>query len=158
MAITVTGKVTASIPVSGTVTLTFTDTTTGVGTLVSRVLNIYDCNGVLLDTINMGAILTANYYITADMYLMFIETIVDNTGTYNGEVNFVSTSFYMSVYAPAVAAVQNYCCDTFGKVSNLSNAQNNRYAAVDMAVFGQGVVAQNLITEANFLVNTPYYA
>lgn len=157
MSVTVTGKVSASIPVSGVVTLIFTDTTTGVGTLISRTLVIKDANGNILSTIDMVATLIATYDVYTDGYYTFTETIVDNTGTYAGTENFLCEAFYMSLFAIAVASLPNEC-DTFGVIYNLVQAQLDRSAAEDMGLFGQGLVAQALITQANFLVTTPYYA
>ncbi len=158
MAVVVKATISASIPNNGNVTLTFTDQSTGLGTVISRTLTIYDYNGVLLDTINMGASLTATFVVVADGYFSFDEQIVDNTGTYSATFGYVCQAFYMSIYAPAVASLPTFCGDLTGQIYNLSNAQNNRYAALDMASFGQGVIAQALITRANFLVQTPYYA
>lgn len=151
-------SVTQSIPNNGIVTLTFLDESTGITGLISRTLNIYDYNGELVDTINMGTSVTANYNIQADAYYTFIESIVDGTGALPpGTVNFLSTAFYISLFTVAVAGLVTFCGDLFGQIYNISNAQNNRYAAVDIASFGQGVVAQQLITYANFLIATPYY-
>lgn len=158
MAVTVKASVSAGEPSIGLVPINFLDESTGIGTLISRVLNIYDYNNNLVDTVNMGATLTATYNVSTDGYFSFQEIIVDNTGTYTGTFNFLCISFYVSLYAPAVAALTTYCGDLTGQIYNQSNAQNNRYAALDMASFGQGVIAQQLITRANFLITTPYYA
>lgn len=158
MAVTVKASVSAGEPSSGLVPINFLDESTGIGTLISRVLNIYDYNNNLVDTVNMGATLTATYNVSTDGYFSFQEIIVDNTGTYTGTFNFLCISFYVSLYAPAVAALTTYCGDLTGQIYNQSNAQNNRYAALDIASLGQGVIAQQLITRANFLITTPYYA
>lgn len=157
MALTVTGNITSSIPVAGLVTLTFTDTTEGVGTLVSRILTIYDDNGDMVDTINMGTNLTAQYQISQDVYLSFSETIIDNTGTYTGIVNDTSTAFYNFTFPPLVAAILNDC-DTFGQIYNLTRAELYKDSAITFGTFGLGVNAQQNITQANFYLNTPYYA
>jgi hypothetical protein len=158
MSVVFAASVSQGIPSNGVVALTFTDASTGISGLISRTLNIYDYNGNLVDTVNMGASLTAAFNISADGYYNFIETIVDGSGTTTGDVAFVSTAFYLSIYAPAIAALSTYCGNQTGQILNYSNAQNNRYAAIDAAMFGQGVLAQGLITYANFLVTTPYYA
>lgn len=148
------------IPSNGVVPLLFIDNSTGIAGLISRVLNIYDPNDVLLDTVNMGGTNTASYNTPADGYFSFQLTTVDSNGTHGPTgctTNIVSTAFYMSVYAPAIAAISTYCGNQTGQILNYSNAQNNRYAAIDAGVFGQGVLAQALITYANFLVTTPYY-
>jgi len=156
MAVTVSGVVTASIPVAGVVTLTYTAVDTGLGSVTSRILTIFDCNGNLLDTITMSG-LTAQYNITADGYFMFTQTVTDGTGTYTGDTNYVSTAFYINAFVLSVAGINSQCTDIYGTIMRQSQAQNNRYAAVDAGLFGQGVVAQNLITYANFLITTPYY-
>ena len=154
MAIVVSGNIQQS---AGGNILTFTDTSTGVGTLVSRTLNIYDANGNLLQTINMGATLAATYNITADAYFQFIETIVDNTGTYTLTINYLSTVFYQNAFSTAIAGVTTYDSDFFGVVSNLNISQDYYQAANRFFIGGFGVSANNMITQANFFVNTPYY-
>lgn len=158
MSVVFKASVTQSTVSSGIVTLTFQDQTTGLGTVSARTLNIYDYNNVLVKTINMGTSTTANFQIQADGYYVFDESITDNTGTYTGAVNFLATAFYINEYTQSVAANATYCGDLYGIVFNQSRAQNYRYAAIDMASFGQGVVAQQLITQANFYILTPYYA
>jgi hypothetical protein len=158
MAVVFSANVSQGIPANGMVELLFTDTSTGISGLISRMLNIYNFNNILVATINMGAVLTANFPVSADGYYNFTETIVDGSGTTIGDVAFLSTSFYESLYAPAIASLPTQCGNQTGQILNYSNAQNNRYAAVDAGVFGQGVLAQGLITRANFLLTTPYYA
>lgn len=158
MSLTVTATITQGVPVNGQVTVTFTDTTSGVSGLVSRVLVISDDNGNVLATIPMGAVLVATYQISADMFLAFQETIVDDSGTSIGNFSFTTNAFYISAFTQAVVALPTQCSDKFGVIANLSNAQNNMFAALDAGLFGQGVVSQQLITYANFLVVTPYYS
>ncbi len=157
MAVVVSGNVAASIPSAGVVTLTFTDTSTGVGTLVSRTLVITNANGVIVDTINMGSVLTADYDISADQYLTFTETIIDNTGTYTLIVNYISTSFFEYAFANAIASITSEN-DTYGTIYNLSRADDYKMAAETYGLYGIGVTANALIVQANFYVNTPYYA
>ncbi len=158
MAVVMSATVSTSIPVSGVVTLTYTDTSTGVGTVISRTLVITDPNGVVLDTISMGSFLTAEYGVTSDQYLTFTETLVDNTGTYTHELNYLSTAFYDYQYPQTILDIYSVCSDTFGVLQNLSNSQLYYEAAEDAALFGQSVAAGTLITQANFLLTTPYYA
>lgn len=158
MSVVFSATVSQSTPVNGVVTLQFLDTTTGLGTVSSRTLTIYDYNNVLLKTINMGTSTIATFQIQADGYYTFDESITDNTGTYIGEVAFLSTAFYIAAYVQSVASNATYCGDLFGTVFNQSRAQNYRYAAIDMASFGQRVIAQELITQANFFITTPFYA
>jgi len=159
MATVASGNVTAGIPIAGVVTLTWTDTSTGVTGLVSKVLVITDPLGNVLDTVNMGAATTATYDVTSDQWLQFEMTITASSG--NGTVTkaYVCISFYQSVFAPAIAALTSLeTCNVFGQAQNLSLAELNKNAAIDMAQFGQAVQSNALIVYANFLVSTPYYA
>ncbi len=158
MAVVFHASVSQASPVNGVVTLTFTDATTGLTGTISRTLNIYDYNDYLVQTIVMGTATTAAFEIQADGYFTFRESITDDTGTYTGEAAFLSTAFYINEYVISVAANSTFCGDLYGIVFNQSRAQNSRYAAIDMASFGQGVIAQQLITQANFFILTPYYA
>lgn len=155
MSVVVSGNITQS---AGGNVLTFTDTSTGVGTLVSRTLSIYDPNGNLLQTINMGVSLTTTYNITTDAYFQFVETIVDNTGTYLLTINFLSTVFYQNAFSNAIAGVTTYDSDFFGIISNLNLSQDYYQAANRFFIGGFGVSAQSMIQQANFYVSTPYYA
>ena len=158
MSVVFSATISQSTPVAGVVTLTFTDTTTGLGTVSARTLTIYDYNDDLVETINMGTSTVATFNVSADGYFTFDESITDNTGTYTGEKALLCTSFYIYEYVQSVANNSTYCGDLYGIVFNQSRAQNDRYAAIDMASFGQGVIAQQLITQANFYILTPYYA
>jgi hypothetical protein len=151
---TYTGVVTQSA--NGQV-LTYTDTSSNVGTVTSRILNIYDSNEVLVDTINMGASLTATYNITTDVYLSFIETLVDDGVNHEITVNYLSTIFYEITFAPLIAA-QNCDTDVFGLIYNLTRASLFKESAEIYAEFGVGQNAQANITQANFYLVTPYYA
>ncbi len=159
MATVASGNVTAGVPVAGVVELTFTDTTTGITGLSSKTLVITDPLGTVLDTISMGAGTTATYDITSDQWLRWVLTVVDANGTSTATVDYVSIAFYQSVFAPAVAALTNLeTCNIFGQAQNLSLAELNKNAALDMAQFGQAVQSNALIIYANYLANTPYYA
>ena len=161
MAYVYSATVSQGVPSNGIAPLTYTDNSTGIVGLVSRILNVYDPNDVLLFTVNMGSNPVAVVNITADGYFSFQLTTVDGGGTHGPTgctTNFVSTSFYISVFPAEIANISTYCGNQTGQILNYSNAQNNRYAAVDAGVFGQGVLAQGLIVYANFLLNTPYYA
>lgn len=157
MALTVKGTITASIPNQGVVTLTYTDVTTGESNVTSKILVITDCNGVVLDTISMGTGTVATYNITADAWFLFTLTIVDDAGTSTGANSYVSIAFYQSVFAPLIASID---CDndTYGLIFNASRAELYKNASLDEALFGQGVVANNLIIQANYYVTSPYYA
>lgn len=157
MAVVFSGNITASTPSSGVVTLTFTDTSTGVTGLISRTLVITDPTGLVLQTINMGVTLTATYAVTSDQYLTFTETIVDGSGTTIGVKSYVCTAFYDYLYPTLIAAItcEN---DTYGQIFNLSKAELYKSAAITNGEFGLGVSANALIIQANFFLTTPYYA
>ena len=159
MATVVSGNVTSGVPINGTVVLTWTDTSTGITGLISKVLVITDPLGTVLKTVTMGSGLTATYSITNDQWLRFTETVVDGNGTNFVVVDYVSIAFYQSVFAPAVAALtSSVTCNLFGQATNLSNAELNKNASLDMARFSQPVQSNSLIIYANFLLSTPYYA
>ena len=145
------------MPVSGTVTqsadgktLTFTDTSSGVS-VTTRSLSIYDSNGDLLETINMGVSLTAEYDIATDVYLSFILTL---NGSLTAEVNFLSTRFY-DLQALTLEEALNCTCKS---AKSLCNDAVKAMMAKDWAetyfIFGQGVNAQRNITAANTLIAT----
>lgn len=155
MALTVTGTISQS---SDGTQVTFTDTTSGVSGLVSRTLTILDSNGNVLTQQSLGAVLTYTYTISQDLYLQFVEVIVDNSGTSTGQVNFLSTVFYELAFAPAITAQICPCDDLFGVIYNLNQSNLYATAAQIFAERGIGPQAQAMITQANFLVETPYYA
>ncbi len=130
---------------SGSV-LTFTDTSTGVSGLISRILNIYDPNGILLSTVNMGATLTATYDISGDGYFQFIETIVDGTGTYVLTINYLSTAFTDNVIVNTL--VQLGCSCSLESFNFIDIAYFFRFAALRLALGGFGVAAQANILAA----------
>lgn len=132
--------------------LTFTDTSTGVTGLVSRTLNIYDSDDELLTSINMGVSLTAEYAITTDQYLSFVEVIVDGSGTTTGTVNFLSTAFYEIAFANAIAALPaDFNCGsntlTYIDIADLYKQAAERYALSALAP-----AAQNAINAANYYI------
>ncbi len=150
----VTGTVTPSIPsATNVVTLLFTDTTTGVGTLVSRILNIADVNGNVIATINMGSSLTATFQILSDAYYSFTETITDNTGTYTGTINNVYTAFYDYIYSQVIAQLGCSCDCGSEDIRYYDIAQMYKNAAIADALTGSGIAAQNNITMANNLIS-----
>src|SRR3982750_3712936 len=70
-------------------------------TIISRTLNIYDCNNNPLLTVSLGATTSYTYTITADSFFKFSAIIVDNTGSFTSEVDFVATGFYTAAYLNA---------------------------------------------------------
>lgn len=130
--------------------LLFTDQTAGLGTIISRSLDIYDGNGNLLDTIDMGGNLTATYDITADGYFSFIETIVDNTGIYTLLKNYLSTAFYEITYAPLANKLD--CCGNEEKCLNLYKAEICKADAILFFERGVAELAQSNIEAANLFL------
>lgn len=153
MSVVISGTISASQVVNGNVTLIFTDTSTGLGTVTSRVLTIYNSNTVLIDTINMGLSTTATYVVTADQYLSFVETISDNVGgPYTGTVNYLVTTFYQTAFANAMAALPpDFMCASntlnYIDVSYLYFQASERYALSALAP-----AAQNAIVAANYFI------
>lgn len=80
-----------SAPQSGS-PLNIVDTSTGLPAITSRILQVYNATNALIDTIDMGSSLTAEYVITQDQYLKF--TLVLNDGDYTATEPFLSVNFY----------------------------------------------------------------
>lgn len=120
MAVIGSANVTAGVPLNGIATLTFTDTSASIGTLLSRTLIVNDYLSNLLFSASMGASRTAFFNVTADGYYSFIETIIDNTGTYTVPVNICTTSFYQQAFVNAMVALQNQNTDLYGTMVNIS--------------------------------------
>jgi len=139
-------------------TLTFTDTSTGVGTITSRILTIYDSGGTLLDTIDMGAGLTATYGITSDVYLTFVLTLTNDAAeTYTVTVNYISVRFYKNAQA-ALAALLSVPCSCEGIVcSGLVKARESINAATTYFNIGDAASSQIMLTAADFYILNPTY-
>ncbi len=118
-------------------------------TIISRTLNIYDSDGELLQTVSLGAALTYTYTITADAFFNFTAVVVDNTGTFTSEVDYVAIGFYTASYLNAftgnVPLPINNC--------NLDRAENFLNASLRFNVGGNFVSAQTNIVLANYFVN-----
>lgn len=132
--------------------LTFTDTSTISGSLVTKILVITDANGVVLATISMGALTTVTYGITADQYLTFTMTLTDSSGAHIVTVNFLSTTFYEIAFVNVIA--QQGCSCNCSYDSNINRAQNFKFAADYFALYGLGVAANNNILAANTFINS----
>lgn len=119
------------------------------GTIISRTLNIYDCNNNLLQTVNLGATTSYTYMITADAFFKFSAIIIDNTGTFTSDVDFVATGFYTAAYLNAftgnVPLPISNC--------NLDIAERFYTAALRFNVGGNFVAANSDIIFANYFVN-----
>ncbi len=120
------------------------------GSVISRVLTIYDCNGELLQTVSLGSILIYAYDITADGFYQFVGTVVDGTGTFISTVDFVATGFYTAAYLNAFNGSQ---CGCTGIQCNLDIAENFYNASLRFNLAGNFVAAQANIVGANIYVN-----
>lgn len=138
-------------------TLTYTDTSTGLVSPITRSLVVRNSDGDVYDTpVFSGTVAVVT--ITKDMYLSFVETITDANGTYTQTENYLSTAFFELAFAPAVAAVTSPCDDIYLTLFNLNSAESYKEAAVIFGIHGVAVSAQACIDQANFLTLTPYYA
>jgi hypothetical protein len=132
---------------NGTV-LTFTDTSTLSGSLVSRNLTITDQNGTVLDTVNMGSATVATYGIAGDGYFVFTEILVDGAGSHTITVNYLSTAFYEITFANTIAQLLPCSICDYADQSYLF-----MQAAIRFALGGFGNAAYNNITLANKLIS-----
>jgi hypothetical protein len=150
MAVVLSGNISQNF--SGTV-MTFTDTSTGVGTLVSRILTIQNANDVVLDTIDMGASLTATYDITADAWFKFTEQIIDETGTYTLTLTYLSTAFYENTFSNTIAQLGCDCNCGNEDLTYADKGELFKAAALRFAAGGFGVAANNNIVAANIYIS-----
>lgn len=135
-------------------TLTFTDTSTISGSLVSKVLVITDANGATLDTVSMGALTTATYAITADAYFTFTMTLIDGAGTHVVVENWLSVRFYINMYLKTLKGL-GCGCGTTALRTKLQCAGQYYDAANDYAIFqGYGILSDTNIKRANAILNS----
>lgn len=131
-------------------TLTYTDESTGIGTVTNRVLKIYDANGEELTSIIMGGV-TATYLISKDRYLKFIETISIQAGA-----DVVVTVNYMSKQFYRLAQV-NKSIFGCGCKDALCSDKTKASAAIEEADtkfnIGDGPNCQFLLDAANLLIS-----
>lgn len=138
---------TISAPISGS-PLLFTDTSTDLPTITSRILTIYAADGTLLDTINMGASLTASYPITTDQWLRFVLTL--NVGAYSVTVDYLSENFY---YNGLINHVKSGCaCSGNTLCADPAKAMLSDKAAVFYTTYGMAVNADTCIRAADALI------
>lgn len=131
-----------SQPLSGS-PLTFTDTSTSLPTITSRILKILDATGDELEEIDMGSDLTAEYTITGDQWLRF--RLILNEGAYTVDVDFLSEAFY---YKALIEGSRSGCCsDTL--CSDNAKAMISNKAAVRYTQFGFAVNADTAIKAAD---------
>lgn len=129
--------------------LLWTDTGT-YGTIISRTLTVYDCNGNVLLTVELETALTYLYTITADAFYQFVAVIVDNTGTYTSTVDYVAIGFYTAAYLNAFNAAG---CGCNIPQCNLEIAENFYNAALRFNQASSFVAANSNIIAANVYVN-----
>lgn len=131
-------------------TLTFTDTSTGLGVVVGRSLAIYDGNGTLLDTIVMeGA--SAEYVIAKDLYLSFVETIAIQGGQpVILTLNYQSQQFYNLAQRDLMVGG---CGCRLVLSSDQTKAREAILAADTFFNIGDGVSVQYLLDKANILIS-----
>lgn len=132
--------------------LRFTDTGS-YGTIVSRNLSIYDYQGVLLITVDLGTNLTYLYTITADQWLHFQNVVIDETGTYTTDIYFTATGFYVAAYLNLFSSTN---CGCQGVNCNMEYAEYAYQAALRFTLAGLAgaAQAQRNIVAANVLINT----
>lgn len=136
-----------STPISGTPILV-TDTSTGLPTITSRVLTVFDATGTLLATINMGSSPTATYAVTGDQWLRFVLTL--NAGAYTATGDFLLENFY---YNGLVNNVKTGCgCSGNSLCSDTTKAMLSDKAAVFYATYGLAVNSDTCIKAADALI------
>lgn len=126
------------------------DDSTGI-TVTSRSLSIYDSNGDLLVTYNMGTNLTQNYTISTDGYFSFILTL---NGNQNVTTSYLSTRFY-DLQALTLEQDLNCTCNSSKSLcSDAIKALMAKNWAITYLLFGQGQNSQRNIDAANALIAT----
>lgn len=145
---------TASISQSSDgLTLTYTYVTDL--TPVTASLSIYDSNGTLLTTINMGTNLSTTYGITADVYLTFVLNV--NTGAATVTTNYISTQFYKNAQAQ-LASFSNLPCGCTGTAcSSLVKAREAINSATTYYAVGDAQNSQLMLNAADYYVLNPTY-
>ncbi len=138
-------------------TLTFQDTSTGTTSVTSRSLQISDSNGQNLATINMGVSLTANFAITADVWLSFLLTFVDNGTTYTKTVNYMSSQFYKLAQAGLAQFNNCGCLDDSITCNNIVKARESINAAITFFNIGDSVSCQTALNAADYYITNPTY-
>lgn len=140
------------MPVSGSVSqstdgtiLQFMDTSTGI-TVTSRSLSVYDSNGVVVNTYNMGTNLTQNVPITKDVYYSFLLTL---NGNQTGTVNYLSTRQYDLQALTIEQKISCNCATSNSLCTNATKALLAKSWAITYLLFGQGQNAQRNIDSAN---------
>jgi len=129
----------------------FTDTGSYTAPVTIRVLNVYDSNGALLDTFNMGASLTQEIDVTADSYLSFNLNITDATGELPTYIyNYLTTGIYKASYLSRMASLGCKCDNIPGQVYIAEEYVKTSYRYL---IGGQGEASQLAINAANTYIN-----
>ena len=156
MAVVCSGEVTQS---GDAKTLTFTDTGTGYVNVTSRQLNIFDAYGALVNSINMGASLTAQQSITKDVWYSFILIVTDENGTYSPPypINYRSQQFYNLAQVQWTMADTDCGCTDNPLCSLPAKADQAIDSSLTFFNIGDSVSCQAMLDAANFLINKAIY-
>jgi hypothetical protein len=129
----------------------YTDTGT-YGAVTSRILTIYDYQGNIVTTINMGATLTATLTFPVDAWFHFQCVVIDNTGTLTADVYLVAVGYYWFAYQNQYNAS---ACGCNGNNSNLVISQLALASSLRSNLAGTtgAAVAQRDIVAANYFAN-----
>ena len=131
-------------------TLVAHDDSTGIS-VTTKVLTVFDSNGDLIDTYNMGASLTQDVPITADGFYsmtLLINSSLTTTKTY------LSTRFYDLQALTLEEALNCGCSSSKSLCNDAVKAMMAKDWAETYFIFGQAVNAQRNITAANTLIAT----
>lgn len=135
--------------------LLITDAGTYTAPVSSRVLTIFDSNGVLLATVNMGTNLTYTYTITADAAFLFVLNVTDGTGVLPAyAAPFCAQGFYTVQFLSLITTSGCGCdCNT---QPMLDAGEDYLAAAQRFTLANQLPAAQANIVAANEVINNPY--
>ena len=144
------GTVTSS---ANGLTLTFTDTGSGYGTVTSRTLTISNALGQIVQTYSMGTNLTQEFPVTADAYWSFVLTVINATPTpYTCTVIFLANGIYMAAYVNAIAQLGCSCDCGSDQLNYYDIAELYNISALRLALGGFAIAANNAIIAANTII------
>jgi hypothetical protein len=150
MSVVCSGSVVSSID---GLTLTFTDTGTGYGTILGRTLTVNDADGnPLYPPFDMGLSIIQEVPVTQDQYLSFILVVVDDTGLYECTLNYFAEGIYLAAFLQAMVALG--CCGSQNNFFTMFKAELLRAAGERYSLSANGVAANTCIAFANKLVNS----
>jgi hypothetical protein len=101
----------------------------------------------------MGTSTSTFYNITADQYLTFVETIVDNTGSYVLTINYLAQGIYAATFLNIIKDVGCTCNCSYETFMQLLIGELFLAAANRFAIAPASVSAQNNIVAANLYIN-----